>query len=367
MFVSQVNNIFMNPYNRTLLPNVRAGCVDRTLTSDVFIRSDSLSFKSTSAGNVLKKLKNIYCPYFGVKMISGKEIAKAEALIDKCANLKDVVKVLKKYEDNMLPVEKSMFYKFEAEANVSPDINMAECLKKWYKDAKTKLQLEEFEVLDDIDTISKSLSADTALNIRKKTIKCRNIIAEDAPDNPFKRKTLLSSINEIIPKEGEEDVLEMLKDRSLYLPTSGGSENAFIVKYASRSQQEIAKRLLRASLATIEHIKPDSLGGQNEIGNFIMVSAAANSFRSNMPLKKFIERFPDVPKNCQNYINQIIKEINKGNMKGYEAYPYMVKRTLFDQSEGLINISIEKIKYTESRANRRTQKFLGRKSARFHK
>ena len=47
------------------------------------------------------------------------------------------------------------------------------------------------------------------------------------------------------------------------------SENAFIVKYADRTQQEIAKRLIRTSLATIEHIKPNSEEGENNIANFL--------------------------------------------------------------------------------------------------
>ena len=44
--------------------------------------------------------------------------------------------------------------------------------------------------------------------------------------------------------------------------TSASSVNAFVVKYANRTQQETAKRILRASVATIEHILPDSKGGK---------------------------------------------------------------------------------------------------------
>ena len=63
--------------------------------------------------------------------------------------------------------------------------------------------------------------------------------------------------------------------------------------------------MLRPSVATIEHIKPDSKGGLNAIGNFLLASAGANNLRSNMPLTDFIMMFPKIPKYCQNYIEQI--------------------------------------------------------------
>ena len=158
----------------------------------------------------------------------------------------------------------------------------------------------------------------------------------------FKRKTFLNSLNEITPLPGEAAVFEQMKDMALYLPTSGSSENAFIVKYANRSHAETAKRLLRASVATIEHIKPESLGGSNSLDNFVLASASANSYRSNMPLNKYINRFPDIPANCQKYINKLLKLMNAGALKGFETYPYKIKKCLFNESKGLIKIKITK-------------------------
>ena len=164
------------------------------------------------------------------------------------------------------------------------------------------------------------------------------------------RENLFITVNLEPTIEDIQDVFEQLKERAIYLPTSVTSENAFIVKYAGRTQQEIAKRLIRTSIGTIEHIKPDSLGGANSIDNFMLVSGNANSTRANMPLAKFIERFPNIPKNCQKYINQIIKIIHNGGFKGYETYPYQIKRTLNAESEGGIVLDLSKYKYTEDGA-----------------
>lgn len=64
--------------------------------------------KNTSAGNVLKKLRNITCPYTGVKMISGSDIGDIERRIDKCANASEIIGVLGKYTDYIQNVEKAI-------------------------------------------------------------------------------------------------------------------------------------------------------------------------------------------------------------------------------------------------------------------
>ena len=303
---------------------------------------------NTSAGNPLKKLQkynDIICPYFGVKMISASKETKVEKMLDECINVRDVVKTLAPYTKYMQPVEKRIYRMFSKSVNESPEKTLPEILRLHYDDALVKLKLEEFNVLDDVDKISLNLSPKQALDIHRRTTTCRQIILENSEENTFKRKTLLGSLDDIVTSnDKEEEVFAQLKDRAIYLPTSVTSENAFIVKYATRTQQEIAKRLLRVSIGTIEHIKPDSFGGENSINNFILVSGNANSTRANIPLKKFIDRFPDIPKNCQRYINQIIKIIQRGGLRGYELYPYKIKQTLELESEGRINLDLSKYK-----------------------
>ena len=308
---------------------------------------------STSAGNPLKKLQkfnDIICPYFGVKMISASKETRVENKLDTCKNVREVFKTLSPYTQYMQPVEKRIYRMFTGYANKYPEMTLPEILQKHYDDALIKLKLEEFNVLDDVDKISLNLSPKQALEIHRRTSKCRGIILENSEENTFKRKIFLSSFDNLYPLEEEREVFDKMKDRALYLPTSVTSVNAFIVKYSTRTQQEIAKRLLRASVGTIEHIKPDSLGGENDIKNFMLVSGNANSTRANIPLKKFIERFPNIPKYCQKYINQIIKIIHQGGFQGYETYPYQMKSVLEKESEGSIILDLSKYKYSEDSA-----------------
>lgn len=333
------------------------------IDDDIFIKTGCVSSRGTSAGNPLKKLKDISCPYSGIKMITGKDAAEFDKKLNRCRTLSGVIRLLTKYEKKMQPIEKKMLYIFKDYAGQNPKGNLQDCLKNLYNNSLTKLKLEEFCVLDEVDAISKNLSAETALALRKKTTRCREIIANNDSEDTFKRKVFLSSLNEITPLESEEKIFDNMRDKALFLPTSGLSENAFVVKYATRSQIEIARRLILASMATIEHVQPESLGGLNEIGNFILASAHANNYRSNMPLTKYIERFPHVPQNCQQYIDEIITKIHRGKLKGNETYPYQIKNTLAHQSNGLIDLDLSKYKYTfekaqEKEVEAKTPKYL---------
>ncbi len=321
----------------------------------------TLTFCSnTSEGAPLRKLKHLKCPYFGVEMLTGSEMPKIETMVDNSVSTKETLKILRKYKKYMQKTEKRIFNRFEKAVKSNPDLTLPDCLKLWYQEAITKLKLEEFNVLDDVDKISLKLSPENALAVHEKTTRCRQLILENKKEDTFKRKHLLISLEELIPAKGESRIFELLKNRAAYLPTSGMSPNAFVVKYADRTEEEIAKRLLRPSVATIEHIKPDSKGGLNAIGNFLLASAGANNLRSNMPLTDFIMMFPKIPKYCQNYIEQIIEYINKGKLKGDETYPYKVQRVLEKESKGLINLDLTNFKFSKEEAKEAVRRYYNR-------
>lgn len=91
-------------------------------------------------------------------MISGKELAGIEKRLDSCNNVKEVVSALRKYRKFMLKTEKRIFKRFEEFSKINPEAQLQDCLKLWYDEAITKLKLDEFNVLDDVDKISLKLS-----------------------------------------------------------------------------------------------------------------------------------------------------------------------------------------------------------------
>ena len=237
----------------------------------------------TSAGRALRKLKDITCPYRGIKIISTDTIKGFEKNLARCKTAFEAVALLAPYQKNMLPVEKSIYAIFKDFALLNPDDDLQNCLQMIKMNCLMRLKLEEMEVLDDVDFLTRKLSPQTAIKIREKTTKCRQIILSDCKNDCFKRKTFLKSLEEIIPNENEREIFNNIKNKALFLPTSESSRNAFVVKYSKRKQIEITRRLFISSTGSIEHIIPQSLGGINTIGNFLLTSASGNRYRENMP------------------------------------------------------------------------------------
>lgn len=332
-------------------------------------KPDEISFRAnTSNGNLLKKLKDITCPYTGIKMLSGSTVTALEKRIEGFKSTERILKMLSKYTEYMQVTEKKMYERFAKIVSATPNKNLSDCLQDMYDEALAKLKLEEFEVLDSVDDISKELSPETALQVRAKTTRCREVILANKQEDTFKRRIFLDSLSEIKPKDEKENaILEKMKDQALYLPTSSSSENAFVVKYASRGEKEIAKRILRASAATIEHIKPDSKGGENDIGNFMLTSSLANSNRENMPLEKYINRHPNIPQYCQKYVEEIMNEIYKGHLKGNETYPYKIKERLDKESNHNIVLDLSKYRYSYEQALEKENKYYSNLKAKCRK
>ncbi|MBR6099081.1 hypothetical protein IKP85_04975 [bacterium] len=305
---------------------------------------------STSAGKPLRKLRNITCPYRGIKIIPGTALKPFERGLANCKTASEAVTLLSDYSDNLLPTEKSVYAILKDFAKLNPDDNIQNCLQMLYTNSLTRLKLEEFCVLDDVDSLSCKLSPSTAIKLREKTTLCRQLILSDNKKDTFKRKAFLNSLDEINPKENEKEIFGDIKNKALFLPTSGSSKHAFIVKYASRTHTEAVRRIFIASTGSIEHIVPQSMGGLNTIGNFLWTTASGNRFRENMPLLWYIKRFPKIPNYAQMYIDDVIREIHNGKLEGNETYPYKIKQKLLEASEGRILISLSGYKYTEQDA-----------------
>ncbi len=304
----------------------------------------------TSAGKPLRKLKDITCPYRGIKIIPSETINSFEKKLAQCCTAQDGVELLNNFKSSMLPTEKAIFAIFKDFILINPDDDLQNCLKMIRANCLTRLKLEEMEVLDEVDRLTRKLSPQSALKIRSKTTKCRQIIINSATHDTFKRKIFLNSLAEIIPKENEKEILNNIRNKALFLPTSESSKNAFVVKYSKRKQTEIIRRIFIASTGSIEHVTPASNGGLNTIGNFLLTSASGNRYRENMPLVEYIKRHPKIPEYMQLYIDDIIREIHKGNLQGNETYPYKIKKKLMEESEGRIMISLGLYKYSEEEA-----------------
>jgi 5-methylcytosine-specific restriction endonuclease McrA len=305
---------------------------------------------TTSAGQPFHRLRNIPDAFFGGITLENYKLKRIKDELVKCTTVKKAVNCLNKYKPSIVRIEKRMLERFEEAAPYSPRMTFPNLLKKWYNEALIKLKLEEFAVIDEIDRISLQLSPETALAVRTETTNCRIIIRDNNPEKRFKRKTVLEALGNIQPKPGEEEIMQSLMETADYLPSSATSENAFVVKYADRSHNEICNRLITPSRVSIDHILADSKGGPNDISNFAVTSEGANNLKSNMWFKKFVMRYPEVIKNCQKNIEFFINIINNGGFKGNQAYPYKVRKRYIQESDDKVKLDLSSLRYTEEEA-----------------
>lgn len=332
-----------------------------SLKHDTFECSNIVFLGSaTSAGNPLKKLNNAPDPFFGKPMITSPNMTKILSKLDSCTTVKKAVNYLKKYKPYMQETELAIFERFESLAPNSPRTQFQDLLKFWYDDAIKNLKLEEFEVLDDIDKTSQSLTVDTQLNIRKQITNCRLQIFDNNPENTFKRKSLLTALDNIQIKDGEEKVFEEIIDKADCLPSSATSVNAFIVKYSDRSHEEIAKRIIRMSELTIDHLRAKARGGPNSLKNFVPASVKANSLKGSSLLEKFVKRFPQITENFQIYMEYIINLIHNGGLAGHQTYPYAINKTVFHESGGQIKLNLSNYRYSGKQARKLEKEYAER-------
>lgn len=306
----------------------------------------------TGKGNALKRLRNITCPYTGIRMISGSTMNRVMEKIDACGNLREKLNILSRYAGYMQPVEHRIYDHLVFFIDSNPGMGIADMLASRLSEHLAKLRLEEFKVMDRVDTESVILSPQTQMELRKVTTESRRRILNNNVGEPFfKRKGFLSALGEIKPSNPYEDrVLGGIMNLALFLPTSASSENAFVVKYSRREEEDILRRFLIGSVATIEHVKPHSTGGKDVISNFLLVSNNGNKYRENLPLSAYIDRNPGIPEYCQFHIEEVITAIHNGAMKGNESYPYKIKKTLFEESEGRILLDISSYGISEEKA-----------------
>ena len=316
------------------------------------------SGKSQSKGAVLKKLDNITCPYSGIKMISSEKYAEIEAELAECKNYHEMLNVIGRYQNRMQPHEKKIYHMFREYEKTHKKGSLRGCLKGLRHDSFIRLKNEECRILSDIDkTAIKFNDPELELEIRKITNKATTLITEDNSNGVFKRTKLLEGIYELTKDNENQDVVQEIWKKANKLPKSTTSVDAFVVKYASNYDEiYIAKRLLYPSTASVEHIRPfkpnppDRSPGDSELTNFITAARDWNSARGGKPLDEFIKKHPKIPKYSQRYINDIIRAIHSNELSGYNWYPYVIKEKLYSESKGMIDLNLEKYKYSRAEA-----------------
>ena len=257
---------------------------------------------------LLKQSGWLNCAYSGRKLISPFDIPRINKKIDKCPNIITTNSFLERYEHFMFDVEKEIFNLFK---------NYRHKNKHDYQDALISMLPAAYEnlinkqtnILHSTDDIIQNLSKPVA----EKVVNLRDGAINKAVVGTFTRKGLLKSLNKIKADENDKAWLTQIYRKWYRMPKSSTDIDAFIVQYSKQPHNMIAKRLLSPSVATVEHIKPNSLGGEDSLANFLLVSSKFNNDRNTLSLDEYIlmNYETNIIKHLQKYLDSIIKDVRK--------------------------------------------------------
>ncbi len=339
----------------------------RALKADSFEKSPSVanvsftSVDNSAIGQAVRDLGDVPCPYCGTRVINGKEISHLNK--DNLGQAsRNVINLLKPFEDRMHPVEKQVFGIIKDLSKKEPEKNIRELLETVRPEHLEKVKTQELGILDKLATYTnKSVkNKQDSKKLIDLVDEATLIIEEQDANYIFRRRKFMEKLDKITVKMEDKSAAEKVKEIAEELPKAQENVSTFIVKYTQKDPKtklektpyQIGIALVEPSVGSLEHIVPrhpqdNSKGGENKYSNYIYASREWNTKRKNMPLDQWVMKNPQIKENMQKYMDVVIDKINKGEaMKRCRVYPIIVAETLEKESKGLIKLDTSKLKLT---------------------
>ena len=364
MKINSIGFYSLNQYSlnksQTAYSKNRFTAVDDFSAVDSFKRIP-VNFTGRGALKRFKAILNMenICPSCGIKMIPQDIFLETFSKEATPTKTKESLKLLRKFRRNMHPIEKGVYKLLRKENRRGKYETVDKILQKIRPRHLEKLQSSEFKILDEIESLGEGLSVKSKIMLLNYTKNARIIISDDNKINQFKRKRFILNMEKVKNNIPEKDIGEKIYQTSIKINTSENDINAFVVKYSARTNREIVQRLVCKSVSTIEHTKPQSLGGEDLIKNFLSECEHCNSERHHTDLDEWIRIMPQMIKNIQKHMNKIIKYINRGLLKGFETYPIDIGKTLKTESKELIKLDTSRLRVKKgTETEKRQPQFL---------
>lgn len=171
-----------------------------------------------------------------------------------------------------------------------------------------------------------------------------NIITLNIDDSVFKRNRFLTELNQQLKATGNKELRNNVLDKAVQLPVSEKQIERFFEKHSKNSSAEkVMQRLLNPATVTVEHIKPESLGGKNNTANYLSECSECNGKRGNYNLNNYwMTNYPNMPESAQKNIDWVTENIVNGNLDStYTDYPQDVQKSLDNETKGQIKLTVK--------------------------
>lgn len=286
------------------------------------------------------------CAYTGRPMISKPKAKEIYQKLEKRQNAQASINLLQHTQRYMHDVE-SIVFNILSDAPYLNKRDFQDILNEFVPDSLEQLKIKQFEILNNTNKLISTLSEPIA----KQVITIRDETLLQIEDGTFGRKKPLNKIKSI--NATGKDLQQVIKIyRKWYkLPTSSNDLDAFIVQYSKMPHLAIAKRLISSAVASLEHVKPHSRGGDDGLANLILVSSQFNNARDTMPLWEFMMLNPKInfEVNLQNYLDLAIKKVqdSKNGFFEHSYYPECIKEVIAQETNSFVQLDTGSLSLTK--------------------
>lgn len=252
-------------------------------------------------------------------------------------------RILNHFESSMHPFEKNIFKHLKKLHQKHPDENFQQLFRKDFSNQAEQLRSKYFVIFNKIYMMRNRLPLESLPKLDNFLSKFNKALLAFDYEKIIKEANRLY---EVLPeKNTAKYIIKLIKE----LPRPKNDINAFIIKYSDKTSKEIGQRLLMPSVSSIEHVRPKNPReglprGFNDATNYMLECSRCNNSRGNTPMHLWIKKHENMVNNTQKHINEVIKLINQGKIKGYEWYPQAISDSLAKESNGAIKLDTSSLK-----------------------
>ena len=340
-------NVLSNPIQRPKLPQP---------TTMMALLYNNISFTGKKE-DLVRSLGHVSCPCCGTKMLTNDDMDKVKKDLGKNDTAEHYIKTLKPYEEFMHKPEKGTFNRFEAWEKENPKKTLQNFMQESRVESIKACKESQLKTFEQINEVAKTINPEVRENLAKLTEDYAKLPTETEEAMKNVRKSVIADIKDSKSKIGDEENYNQLQKLADSLPTSKNSTDAFIVKYAGQSSSKVGARLLKLSVGTIEHVKPQANGGRDRVENYLLECGECNHTRGDVSLHDWVEAHPEMKENTQKYMDEVIEKINNGELdKELDNYPNAVKGALKEQSKGSLTYDTSALKPKEDKRPTKAEK-----------
>lgn len=296
---------------------------------------NSVNFGGATTNFRIKKLENVPCPCCGQVMLTENSIEKHINRLNKAKGDKLADRIYNE-EAGILRSNQRAAAFIIADCAKGTEMSITQAARKANENLPNKFISYCKDVLMNAAILSDEQSGENSELGQILFEKADKL--EDAKS--FYRPDLTEELSAYRSVIGDEKY-NKIEDVLMTLPLNFKEVNRVMSEAQNLAPTEFAKLLLKPSLATAEHIKPKSLGGENTPSNFLSECAGCNNPRSSLPYVDWIKVHPEFTRNPQTYIEHVEERIVNGELPQiYDTYPVDVKETLTNESQGHIKLTV---------------------------